>query len=481
MAEITKEFSDILVNDLGEAQGGIRGSKMKIVLKPEEEITPIQVYTARQVPLHYHKAYKKLMKELLSAGVISVEDEPTKWTSRAHFVPKPGTTESGDIKLRLVTDYRELNRAVLRPTHPFPSAPDLMRRINPTSRFFAKLDAVHGYFQIALDEPSSKLTTFILPCGRYRYNVAPMGLKSSSDEFCFRTDQALGDLLNDWLLKIVDDMLIQAPTKELLFDRLNVVLERCRAAGIKLSKKKLAMGQSIKFAGFVVSATGVKPDPDKVAAIAKFPAPRNITEVRSFLGLVNQLGAFIPDLSAMTPTIRSLLKKNNAFVWLPQHQAEFEVAKQHLCSPMVVQPFDVNLQTELLTDASRLHGLGFALLQREPNGKHRMIHCGSCSLTPCQTRYATIELECLAIVWAIEKCSYYLKGCPNFKVITDHKPLVGTFSKPLLDLDNARIHRFREKVIEYHFDVVWTCSAMTWRSSRRRGAGGRRVDSTLAE
>ena len=62
---------------------------------------------------------------------------------------------------------------------------------------------------------------------------------------------------------------------------------------------------------------------------------------------------------------------------------------------------------------------------REPSGKHPMIHCGSRSLTDCQTRYATIELECLAIVWAIEKCSYYLKGSPAFTVITDHKPLVG--------------------------------------------------------
>ena len=121
------------------------------------------------------------MKELLTSGIISKEDKPTTWTSRAHFVPKPGKTESGDVKLRLVTDYRELNKAVLRPTHPFPSAPDLMRRIHPSSKYFAKLDAVHGYFQIALDEASSKLTMFLLPCGCYIYNVAPMGLKSSSD------------------------------------------------------------------------------------------------------------------------------------------------------------------------------------------------------------------------------------------------------------------------------------------------------------
>ena len=180
-ADVQKEFQDVLVDSLGDARGGIRGEPMHIELKTEETIKPIQIYTTRQVPIHYHKAYKKLIKELLSAGVLVRELKSTKWTSRAHFVPKP-VPVGADIKLRLVTDYRELNKAVLRPTHPFPSAPDLMRRLKPDSRYFCKLDAVHGYFQIPLDEPSSLLTTFLLPCGRYRYTCAPMGLKSSSDE-----------------------------------------------------------------------------------------------------------------------------------------------------------------------------------------------------------------------------------------------------------------------------------------------------------
>ena len=294
-------------------------------------IKPIQIYTTRQVPIDYHKAYKKLIKELLSAGVLVRELKSTKWTSRAHFVPKP-VPVGADIKLRLVTDYRELNKAVLRPTHPFPSAPDLMRRLKPDSRYFCKLDAVHGYFQIPLDEPSSLLTTFLLPCGRYRYTCAPMGLKSSSDEFCRRTDEALTGLLDDWLMKIVDDMLIQAPTLDLLYERTRMVLERCQFHGIKLSKNKFAIGTSVKFAGFVVSENGIKPDPDKLAAVKNFPAPKNVSELRSFLGLVNRLGAFVPDLAHMTVKIRTLLKKQNAFVWLDQHNQEFEAAKALLCS-----------------------------------------------------------------------------------------------------------------------------------------------------
>ena len=100
-----------------------------------------------------------------------------------------------------------------------------------------------------------------------------------------------------------------------------------------------------------------------------------------------------------------------------------------LTSNLIVKPFDINLETELLTDASKLNGLGFCLIQREKSGNKRLITCGSCSITPAQSRYAVIELECLAVQWALSKTSFFLKGLRNFKVITDHKPLLGVMAK----------------------------------------------------
>ena len=86
-------------------------------------------------------------------------------------MPKP------DGKLvRLVTDYTKLNKYVRRPVHPFPSVKDIVQAIPVATQYIAKMDAVHGYFQLALDEESSKLTTFLLPSGRYCYLRAPMGL-----------------------------------------------------------------------------------------------------------------------------------------------------------------------------------------------------------------------------------------------------------------------------------------------------------------
>ena len=443
---IKLKFSDVLGSSLEDACGQIKGPPMHIYL--QGDIRPRRVYTARQVPVHFKDAADKLVKELLEAGVLLPVSEPTAWVSPGHFVPKP------DGRVRLVTDYTALNRFVQRPIHPFPSAKDLMQRISADSKFFAKIDAIHGYFQIPLDEESSKLTTFLLPSGRYRYGAAPMGLSASSDEFCRRTDEAFEDL--PWFLKIVDDGLIQAPSMEVLLDRIQTILQRCRAHGIRVSEKKFQFGESIKFAGHIVSSKGVAPDPDKLRGIQDFPMPTSTTQVRSFLGLVNQLGMFIPDLSQMSVRIRSLLKKGVAFVWTPDHQLEFEQMKSLLMSNLLVKPFDPSLPTTLLADASRLHGIGYALLQTNPDGTWRLINCNSASLNSAQRNYAMVELEALAIQWAIQKCHYYLFGMKHFNVVTDHKPLVSVFQQPLQELRNQRLARFREKLVDFNFSVSWS-------------------------
>ncbi|KAG1649619.1 Equilibrative nucleoside transporter 4 [Nymphon striatum] len=105
--------------------------------------------------------------------------------------------------------------------------------------------------------------------------------------------------------------------------------------------------------------------------------------------------------------------------------------------------------TGLLTDASRLHGLGFCLIQHDKENNIRLISCGSCSLTPTQSRYATIELECLAIQWAIHKCEFWLRGICHFKVVTDHRPLVGVFNKPVYTIENPRLQRMCGKLTGY--------------------------------
>ena len=148
---------------------------------------------------------------------------------------------------------------------------------------------------------------------------------------------------------------------------------------------------------------GVKPDPDRIQAITDFPQPTNLTGVRSLLGLAQQLSFFVPDFSHATAAIRQLLGKEKAFQWLPEHSQEFTQLKAILTTSLLNRHFDPTKHVTLLTDASRHHGMGFTLCQ-EVNGAKAIITCVSESFTPAQQRYATIELECLAIIWAVQKC-----------------------------------------------------------------------------
>ena len=121
---------------------------------------------------------------------------------------------------------------------------------------------------------------------------------------------------------------------------------------------------------------------------------------------------------------------------------------------MIVTHFNPSLPVVILTDVSRLHGLGY-VIGHHIEGKFRLVTCGSKALTPTLRRYATIELECLAVQYAVDKCSFYLKGGPEFTVATDHKPLEGIFKKNLFEIPNPRLHRLREKSVEFSFMVKW--------------------------
>ena len=410
---------------------------------------PVRVSSPRATPVRFADEAAKTLKWFLESGVISRvhPNESCEWTSPGFFVAKPNG------KARLVVDYSGANKFITRPVHPFPSPRDIVRGIRPDSKCFAKIDCVQGYYQVPLDENSQKYTTFLLPQGRFRFLRAPMGLSPSSDAFCFRTDDILSPVED--LLKIVDDCLLQAANYPDLLRKLRVALECARRGHLTLSKPKLSMGSEISFAGYVFSDEGMKPDPRRLSAIRDFPAPTDLTSLRGFLGLANQLAFFLPDLAHCTESLRQLLKKDVSWIWLPDHEAAFRKTKAVLLSPLVVKPFDPALPTQLLTDASRLKGLGYALVQRlTPSSPMRLIQCGSRSLASAETRYATIELECLAIAWAIQDCRHYLFG-GAFEVLTDHRPLVGIFDKMIGDIANGRLARIRMKLTDYSFNVTY--------------------------
>ena len=155
----------------------------------------------------------------------------------------------------MVTDYTKLNRYVRRQVHPFPSVKEIVQAVPAGTKYFARMDALHGYFQLAMDELSSKITTFLLPSGRYHYLRAPMGLSSSSDEWCRHSDRAMEGM--PFAKKIVDDILVWATDLPTLYDRVRSIAQKCSDLNSALSKKKFAVGTELLFPGLIFSAEGI--------------------------------------------------------------------------------------------------------------------------------------------------------------------------------------------------------------------------------
>ena len=426
----------------------MKGGPMVIQLRPGP-IKPLSTLRARKVPYALEPLAKEELKRLETMHIIEFcGTEASEWCSPCSFVRKP----NGGV--RKVADLKWLNQYVMRPIHPFPTGKEIIDTIPTDTKVFAVFDALKGYWQVELAEESRHLTTFLTEFGRYRYVRAPMGLNASGDEFCLRTDKAIADLPGT--RKLVDDILIYAPSHEILLERIIALFKRCQSHGITLSKSKFQYGSEVKFAGFIVNSTGCKPDPSKVASIRDFPAPKDLTNLRSWFGLINQFAAFGPDIKHALAPMQSLLKPKHKFLWLDEHQKAFELVKEILTkedSPLL-RHFDPSLPITLTTDASRT-GLGFILTQENAEGNTGLVQCGSRFLSHAETRYAVIELEAMAIQWAILKCKNYLLGT-KFVVLTDHKPLEGVMNGRDLDsIMNARLQRIMSKLIGYDFTVKY--------------------------
>jgi len=439
---LLEEFADVFNS---EELHPMSGDPMEIQLHPDAK--PFCLTTARTLPYAFRDKVKTQLDDMVAKGIIQPVTEPTEWCHPIVAVAKKGTDE-----VRLTVDLSKLNKQVARPAHPTRTPQDVIANIDE-AQYFTKLDARHGYWQVPLSEASRPMTTFITPWGRYQFLRNPQGLISAGDVFNQRLDQAFGDVSQ--FAKVVDDGLIYTASFMSQVSTTREVLQKAREHGITLSRPKFEFAMSeVKFCGYVISRSGWTLDPSKTAAIADFPEPANRTDLRSFLGLVNQCSEFNESLAQLASPLRGLLKASNEFIWLPDHSAAMDDLKNALLKPPTLGFFDPKAPTRLECDASRTKGLGFGLWQLQDNN-WRLIQCGSRFVTDTESRYAMIELEMLGVAWSIRKCHTYLAGLP-FQLIVDHQPLVPILNTYTLNqVENPRLQRLMLKVYAYQFTTSW--------------------------
>ncbi|XP_035700303.1 uncharacterized protein K02A2.6-like [Branchiostoma floridae] len=370
---------------------------------------------------------------------------PTPWVSSLVTVRKP----SG--KLRICIDPRDLNEALKRSHYPAPTIEDIIPELSK-AKVFSVLDAKNGYWQVALDEESSVLTTFNTPSGRYKWKRLPFGIKSSPEEFQRRLDQTLEGLAG--VKPVVDDILVWGEGETLAeatsdHDRnLRSLMQRCRERNLKLNPDKVKLReQEVPFHGHLITSQGLKLDPSKVTAITKMPRPTDAQGVQRLIGFVTYLAKFLPKLSDICEPLRKLTVKDSEFVWLDAHEKILETLKKMVSTAPVLKYYDKTEELTLQTDASST-GLGAAIMQ---NGQP--VAYASRALTDSETRYAQIEKEMLSVVFGLERFHQYTYG-RDVLVQTDHKPLEMIVLKPL-HAAPKRLQRLMMRMQQYHVKITY--------------------------
>ncbi|KAI4879139.1 hypothetical protein NFI96_009334 [Prochilodus magdalenae] len=247
---------------------------------------------------------------------------------------------------------------------------------------------------------------------------------------------------------MVDDLFIWGRTLHEHDQRLHQVLDRIRAVGLKLNPDKCRFSVSeVSYVGHLLTDKGIKPDPAKTEAVHLMPPPQDVQALQRFLGMTNYLSKFIPNYSDVTGPLRQLLHKDTEWAWQDHHAAAVDKLKELLTTPPLLQYFNVRQPVVLSADASQ-HGLGAVCLQLG-----RPVAFASRALTETESRYAQIEKELLALVFACRKFHDYIYGRP-VTVETDHQPLITILKKPL-HTASARLQVMMLKFQCYSLTVIY--------------------------
>ena len=430
---------------------------MRLMIDPNAN--PTAHHSPIPVPLHWQDAVKAGLDRDVRLGVLEPVPigEPVTWCHRMVICAKQNGTP------RRTIDFQPLNSHATRETH-HTQSPFHQARSIPQGKKKTIFDAWNGYHSVPLHPDDRHYTTFITPWGRYRYCTAPQGYIASGDGYTRRYDEITSSIPNK--TKCVDDTLLWSDTIEESFFQAVNWLDTCGRHGITLNPDKFRFAQDeVEFAGFEITNDTVRPCKRYIRAIADFPTPRSLTDIRSWFGLVNQVSYAFSMADVMLP-FRELLKPNKTFNWDDTLQQAFEQSKLTIINEIHngVKIFDKTKPTCLATDWSK-HGIGYWLFQKHCSCPSSDLFCckqgwkitlvGSRFTHSAESRYAPIEGEALAVADALDKARHFVLGCKNLTIAVDHQPLLKIFGDRSLDnISNTRLRNLKEKTLRYRFKMV---------------------------
>ena len=407
--KIVEKFGDLFSNELGCYSG--QPVELEVVSQPK-------FYKARPVPFAIREKVKKALDEMEREGVLK------KISSSSCAAPMVAVRKKNSDDLRICGDFSvTYNACAELVQYPIPKIEDLHAALRGCS-VFSVLDMKSAYHQIPISENSQKFLTINTIQGLYMFTRLAFGIHSAPGLFQQIMDSVLAGIPK--VICYLDDILVAGENKADHEKTLIQVFKRLQHAGFRLSKSKCYLQKrSVQYLGHVIDAQGLHPTEDKLKAIQDAPAPTNVTQLKSFLGLILFYAKFIPNHSTLLSPLNELLRKDVKWRWSKKEDSTFRAAKVALMRSKTLIHYDETLPLYLACDASA-YGAG-AVLSHRINGLDRPIAFASCTLTDTQKNYSQTCKEAFSIMFGLQRFRQFLCG-RSFTIITDHKSLLEIFS-----------------------------------------------------
>ena len=437
LLNLLRKHESMFSGELGEW----KGESVKFELKPGAK-----PFRGRPFPvprIHKETVIKEL-ERLIDIGVLE-QVESADWMSPSFIVPKHDRT------VRFLTDFRELNKALVRRPFPLPKISDMLQQMEGFT-FASAIDLNMGYYHLKLDVETMKICAIVFPWGIYRYKRLPMGVACSPDIFQSKMSSLFAEL--SYVQAYLDDLLcLSKDTFEDHLEKLDIVLQKLRDAGLQVNaaKSKFA-AQEIDYLGYHLSKEGIAPQKAKVAAILALKPPRNVKELRRCLGIIQyyrdlwasrtHLLTPLTDLVGECGTTKRSSKKKPKWHWDDVHQEAFEKIKKVIARDVLLAYPNFSEEFIIYTDASK-YQLGGIITQN-----NRPIAFFSRKLNTAQRKYTVTELELLSIVELLKEFKGMLLG-QRVVIYTDHQNLI----RDSLGSTSDRVQRWNILLQEYGVDI----------------------------
>lgn len=432
-SELLKEYQDIFYKLPGRVT--IYEHQLKIY-----EDKPF-VRRSYPVPIMHREKVKLELEKMLKLGVI--ERSFSEYINPLVVVPK----KSGEI--RLVLDARFINKLII-PDHDCAQSTEVLFQKCGNTSFMSSLDLTASFWQIPLHPDSRKYTAFMHEGKTYQFTVTPYGLNTSLASLV-RTLDLILKRTEEFTVNFVDDILCLSDSVPSHLAHLRKLFETFREYKMTINfEKSKFFREEIDFLGHRITRTGIMPQPDKVEAIKNFPTPKNIKQLKGFLGLTNYYSKFTKAYSETTYPLLALIRKEAKWEWTEKMKEQFQLVKDIFCEEMIIHHPDPKKRYYLQCDASNF-AVGAVLYQYSEKDEELVVGFASRTMKSAELNYFTTEKELLAIVFALEKFRSYIIGA-KLTIKTDHKALTHLFSCKLV---SSRLARWALFIQTYYFDLEY--------------------------